>query len=336
MRYVISGAAGFIGSHLCDWLIEQGHEVIALDNLITGQVENIRHLFDRAAFKFIEHDVCVPIQIPGNVDRVFHLASLASPVDYLNHPIETLESGSTGTRNMLDLARRHNARFLLTSTSECYGDPLEHPQSETYWGNVNPVGLRSCYDESKRYAEALTMAYHRVHRIRTNIARIFNTYGPRMALNDGRVVPAFIDQALRGAKLTVFGAGSQTRSFCYVSDLVAGLLLLSESDERYPVNLGNPVEMSILEFANHIQALFGNELGIEYRPLPSDDPKIRRPDISKAKRVLGWEPMIHLDEGLANTIEYFKKKTQSDSQRDDGSGVPVPKTAARTDQLETV
>ncbi|MGI8962122.1 MAG: UDP-glucuronic acid decarboxylase family protein [Bryobacteraceae bacterium] len=308
MRYVISGAAGFIGSHLSDRLIEQGHEVVALDNLITGQVENLQHLLENPAFQFVEQDVCKPSDIPGSFDRVFHLASLASPVDYLNHPIETLESGSAGTRNMLELARKHNAPFLLTSTSECYGDPLEHPQSETYWGNVNPVGLRSCYDESKRYAEALTMAYHRVHGIRTTIARIFNTYGPRMALNDGRVVPAFIDQALRGAKLTVFGNGSQTRSFCYVSDLVQGLLLLSESDERYPVNLGNPSEMSILEFANQIRARFGNQAGIEYKPLPSDDPKIRRPDISKAKRVLGWEPQVGLDEGLTKTIEYFQRK----------------------------
>jgi dTDP-glucose 4,6-dehydratase len=308
VRYVISGAAGFIGSHLSDRLIEQGHEVIALDNLITGHVANLQHLLENPAFEFIEQDVCKPLYTRGTVDRVLHLASLASPVDYLNHPIETLESGSTGTRNMLELARQHNAPFLLTSTSECYGDPLEHPQSETYWGNVNPVGLRSCYDESKRYAEALTMAYHRVHGMRTNIARIFNTYGPRMALNDGRVVPAFIDQALRGAKLTVFGDGSQTRSFCYVSDLVQGLLLLSESDERYPVNLGNPVEMSILEFATRIRTRFGNHVGVEYRPLPSDDPKIRRPDISKAKLALGWEPQVGLDEGLTKTIEYFKNK----------------------------
>jgi dTDP-glucose 4,6-dehydratase len=323
VRYVISGAAGFIGSHLSDRLIEQGHQVIALDNLITGHVANVQHLLENPAFQFIEQDVCKPIHIPGIIDRVLHLASLASPVEYLNHPIETLESGSTGTRNMLDLARQHDAPFLLTSTSECYGDPLQHPQSETYWGNVNPVGLRSCYDESKRFAEALTMAYHRVHGMRTTIARIFNTYGPRMALNDGRVVPAFIDQALRGAKLTVFGDGSQTRSFCYVSDLVQGLLLLSESDERYPVNLGNPVEMSILEFANQIRARFGNHVGIEYRPLPSDDPKIRRPDISKAKRVLGWEPQVGLDEGLTKTIEYFKDKAFENSREQGAGRVPA-------------
>jgi dTDP-glucose 4,6-dehydratase len=323
VRYVISGAAGFIGSHLSDRLIEQGHQVIALDNLITGHVANVQHLLENPAFQFIEQDVCKPIHIPGTIDRVLHLASLASPVEYLNHPIETLDSGSTGTRNMLDLARQHDAPFLLTSTSECYGDPLQHPQSETYWGNVNPVGLRSCYDESKRFAEALTMAYHRVHGMRTTIARIFNTYGPRMALNDGRVVPAFIDQALRGAKLTVFGDGSQTRSFCYVSDLVQGLLLLSESDERYPVNLGNPVEMSILEFANQIRARFGNHAGIEYRPLPSDDPKIRRPDISKAKRVLGWEPQVGLDEGLTKTIEYFKDKAFENSREQGAGRVPA-------------
>ncbi len=313
MRYVISGAAGFIGSHICDRLIEGGHKVLALDNFITGHRDNLAHLRSKPGFEFLEQDVCEPLSVSGPVDRVFHLASLASPVDYLEHPIETLESGSTGTRNMLQLALAHNAPFLLTSTSECYGDPLEHPQRETYWGNVNPVGLRSCYDESKRYAEAITMAYHRVHNLRTNIARIFNTYGPRMALNDGRVVPAFIDQALRGQSLTVFGEGSQTRSFCYVSDLVEGLLRLSESDERYPVNLGNPREMTILEFANHIRARFGSKAEIEYRPLPSDDPKIRRPDISKAKRVLGWEPVIPLDDGLTITIEYFKNKVTTES-----------------------
>jgi dTDP-glucose 4,6-dehydratase len=291
--------------------MEQGHEIIALDNLITGHRANIQHLLARPGFQFLERDVCQPLDLSGPIDRVFHLASLASPVDYLAHPIETLDSGSAGTRHLLELARNHNARFLLTSTSECYGDPLEHPQSETYWGNVNPVGLRSCYDESKRYAEALTMAYHRVHQMRTNIARIFNTYGPRMALNDGRVVPAFIDQALKGSNLTVFGDGSQTRSFCYVSDLVEGLLLLSESEERYPVNLGNPVEMSILQFAGEIRARFGHRVGVEFKPLPSDDPKLRRPDIAKARRVLGWEPKVPLSEGLTITIDYFKGGLQS-------------------------
>lgn len=308
MRYLISGAAGFIGSHICDRLIENGHEVVAVDNLITGHRENIAHLLSDPHFRFIEQDVCVPLHIPGVIDRVFHLASLASPVDYLAHPIETLESGSTGTRNMLEIALQKQAGFLLTSTSECYGDPQEHPQRESYWGNVNPVGLRSCYDESKRYAEALTMAYHRVHGVPTNIARIFNTYGPRMALNDGRVVPAFIDQALAELPLSVFGDGSQTRSFCFVSDMVSGLLLLSESEERYPVNLGNPVEMTILEFAQEIQARFGNGSKIEFKSLPADDPKLRQPDIGKAKSVLGWEPRVPLSEGLSVTIDYFRNK----------------------------
>jgi dTDP-glucose 4,6-dehydratase len=310
VRYVISGAAGFIGSHLADRLIEEGHEVVGIDNLITGRLENIEHLRVNPHFTFLQKDVTEPVCLESRVDRVFHLASLASPLDYLKHPIETLESGSTGTRNMLELARQHGARFLLTSTSECYGDPLEHPQKETYWGNVNPVGPRSCYDESKRYAEALTMAYHRVHGVPTNIARIFNTYGPRMALNDGRVVPAFIDQALRGANLTVFGDGSQTRSFCYISDLVDGLLRLSESEERYPVNLGNPAEMTILQFAETIRQRFGGKPEIEYKPLPADDPKIRRPDISKAKSLLGWEPKVPLELGLTLTIEYFQRTTK--------------------------
>ena len=312
MRYVISGAAGFIGSHLCERLVDAGHSVLALDNFITGNRDNIEHLVGRPSFEFIEHDVCTRIEIGGRVDRVFHLASLASPVYYLEHPIETLESGSAGTRNMLDLARAHNARFLLTSTSEVYGDPEQHPQSEEYWGNVNPIGPRSCYDESKRYAEALTMAYMRRYRVRTNIARIFNTYGPRMALNDGRVVPAFIDQAMRGAKLTVFGDGSQTRSFCYVSDMVNGLLLLSESEERLPVNLGNPVEMTILEFAEAIRALMGDALEIEYKPLPQDDPKQRKPDIARAQKVLGWRPKVGLQEGLRETIESFRAKARGD------------------------
>jgi dTDP-glucose 4,6-dehydratase len=306
MRYVISGGAGFIGSHLCDQLTSNGHHVVAIDNLITGHYENIKHLVGKKGFEFIEQDVCQSVNVSGPVDRVFHLASLASPVDYLEHPLETLESGSTGTRNMLELAREKHARFLVTSTSEAYGDPQVHPQVETYWGNVNPVGLRSCYDESKRYAEAITMAYHRVHGLKTNIARIFNTYGPRMALNDGRVVPAFIDQALKGSSLTVFGDGSQTRSFCYVSDMVDGLLRLSESDERYPVNLGNQDEMTILQFALAVQDKFTGPVNIQYLPLPSDDPKLRRPDISKAKRLLNWEPKIGLDEGLSKTIAYFK------------------------------
>ncbi len=332
MRYVISGAAGFIGSHLCDRLISEGHEVVALDNLITGHVENIEHLQVNPSFQFIEQDVCQPFTIAGTVDRVFHLASLASPVGYLTYPIETLDSGSIGTRNLLELARVHGSRFLVASTSECYGDPLEHPQTETYWGNVNPVGLRSCYDESKRYAEALTMAYYRKYAVKTAIARIFNTYGPRMALNDGRVVPAFIDQALRGEKLSVFGDGSQTRSFCYVSDLVDGLLRLMEADEALPVNLGNPEEMTILEFANLIRARFGPEIELAFHPLPSDDPRIRQPDISKAKRILGWEPHVSLEEGLGITIDFFRAKMNSPNP----AGRREWNTAVRPDQAHAL
>jgi dTDP-glucose 4,6-dehydratase len=306
LRHLISGAAGFIGSHLCDRLLEDGHDVVGFDNLITGSRKNIEHLQGNRRFQFLEFDATHPIDIAGPFDGVWHLASLASPKFYLKYAIETLESGSTATRNMLDVARRDNARFLLTSTSECYGDPLEHPQVETYWGNVNPVGPRSCYDESKRYAEAMTMAYHRTHAVRTNIARIFNTYGPRMALDDGRVVPAFLDQALRGLPLTVFGDGTQTRSFCYVSDLVDGLVRLGNSDERYPVNLGNPTELTILEFAERIKRLVGSGGKIVHHPLPENDPQMRRPDISKAKRVLGWEPKVSLEEGLQETVGYFK------------------------------
>jgi len=303
----MSGAAGFIGSHLCDRLVAEGHHVLGFDNLLTGATRNIEHLKAGPRFEFREWDVCNPVEVDGPIDGVLHLASLASPVDYLAHPIETLDVGSTGTRNLLEIARRYNARFLITSTSECYGDPLVHPQVETYWGNVNPVGLRSCYDESKRYAEALTMAYHRVHKLRTNIARIFNTYGPRMQLDDGRVVPAFIDQALRRKPMTVFGDGSQTRSFCYVRDLVDGLYRLALSEERFPVNLGNPQEMTILEFAERIKRLTGTDAPLEFKELPQDDPKRRQPDISKAKRVLGWEPKVNLEDGLRETIEYFQK-----------------------------
>jgi dTDP-glucose 4,6-dehydratase len=306
VRHLISGAAGFIGSHLCDRLIADGHHVTGLDNFITGSARNLEHLTSHPRFRFQEQDITRACDAPGPWDHVWHLASLASPREYLAHPIETLESGSSGTRNMLEIARREGARFLLTSTSECYGDPLEHPQAETYWGNVNPVGTRSCYDESKRYAEALTMAYHRYYRVRTNIARIFNTYGPRMALNDGRVVPAFLDQALRGEPFTVFGDGLQTRSFCYVSDLVDGLVRLASSEERYPVNLGNPVELTILEFAHRIQELTGSDREIVFEPLPEDDPRMRRPDISKAKKILAWEPKVSLDQGLKETVEYFR------------------------------
>jgi dTDP-glucose 4,6-dehydratase len=306
MEHLVSGAAGFIGSHLCERLLADGHSVLGLDNLITGSRRNLAHLAHHPRFRFTEHDVTQPLELAGKFDHVWHLASLASPKEYLAHPIETLESGSTGTRNMLEIARRDGARFLVTSTSECYGDPLEHPQVETYWGNVNPVGMRSCYDESKRYAEAMTMAYHRFYGVRTNIARIFNTYGPRMALKDGRVVPAFMDQALQGQPLTIFGDGTQTRSFCYVSDMVEGLVRLSLSDERFPVNLGNPVELTILEFAERIRGLLNANLPIVHEPLPDDDPKKRRPDITKAKRVLGWEPKVNLADGLRETVEYFK------------------------------
>jgi dTDP-glucose 4,6-dehydratase len=307
LRIVLAGAAGFIGSHLTDRLLADGHEVIGLDNLITGSLANLAHLEGNPRFHFLRHDITRPMDIDGAMDAVMDLASPASPKDYLGHPLETLETGSVGTRNMLELALRHGARFLLTSTSECYGDPLEHPQGESYWGNVNPVGPRSCYDESKRFAEALTMAYHRVHCLRTNIARIFNTYGPRMKLDDGRVVPAFLDQALRGEPITVFGDGSQTRSFCYVSDMVDGLCRLMLSDERFPVNLGNPCEMTILEFAACIERLVGNGSKLEFRPLPEDDPKKRQPDISKARKLLGWEPRVPLEEGLRLTVEYFRK-----------------------------
>ena len=316
MHHLISGAAGFIGSHLCDRLLNDGGSVVGLDNLITGSRRNLEHLKDHEAqgrFEFVEFDVTRDVTAAGRAasrfDHVWHLASLASPRDYLAHPVETLEAGSTGTRNMLEIARRDGARFLLTSTSECYGDPLEHPQVETYWGNVNPVGPRSCYDESKRYAEALTMAYHRSHGVRTNIARIFNTYGPRMALNDGRVVPAFLDQALRGEPLTIFGDGRQTRSFCYVADLVDGLVRLANSEEPYPVNLGNPSELTILEFADAIKQRMGPKLELVFKPLPEDDPRKRRPDISKARKVLGWEPNVGLDAGLRETIAYFKQLT---------------------------
>jgi dTDP-glucose 4,6-dehydratase len=306
LHLIVSGAAGFIGSHLTDRLLAEGHTVDGIDNFLTGSPANLAHLEGNRRFRLIQADVSRPFEIDAPADGVLHLASPASPKDYLEHPIETLDVGSAGTKNMLELARKWNARFLLTSTSECYGDPLEHPQVETYWGNVNPVGPRSCYDESKRFAEALVMAYHRTYGLRTNIARIFNTYGPRMKLNDGRVVPAFLDQALRGQPITVFGDGSQTRSFCYVSDLVDGLYRLMLSDERYPVNLGNPHEMTILEFAGQIKRLIGAKCTIEYQELPQDDPRKRRPDITKAKRVLGWEPKVPLEEGLRETIEYFR------------------------------
>lgn len=306
LRFIMSGAAGFIGSHLCDRLIAEGHQVAGYDNYMTGDTRNLAHLKDNPAFEFHQWDVCQPFTATRPVDGVLHLASLASPKDYFEHPIETLDVGSAGTRNLLEIAREHGARFLVTSTSECYGDPLVHPQVETYWGNVNPVGVRSCYDESKRYAEALTMAYHRVHGVRTNIARIFNTYGPRMQLDDGRVVPAFIDQALHNQPLSVFGDGSQTRSFCFIRDLVDGLYRLVFSDERYPVNLGNPQELTILEFAERIRRITGASAPLDFHPLPQDDPKRRQPNIAKAKRILDWEPKVSLEDGLRETIEYFQ------------------------------
>jgi dTDP-glucose 4,6-dehydratase len=308
LKILISGAAGFIGSHLCDRLLGDGHQVVGIDNMITGSASNLEQLAGHPSFRFYEHDITQPFDLGGPYDAVFHLASLASPKFYYAHPIATLESGSTGTRNMLEITRRDNARFLLTSTSECYGDPEVHPQVETYWGNVNPVGPRSCYDESKRYAEAITMSFHRVYNLKTTIARIFNTYGPRMALDDGRVVPAFIDQALRGEPLSVYGDGSQTRSFCYVRDLVDGLVRLSMSDERYPVNLGNPREMTILEFAHHIRDAVNPSLSLQFHPLPQDDPKRRRPDIGKAQRLLQWEPRVPLEDGIRETIEYFRPR----------------------------
>jgi dTDP-glucose 4,6-dehydratase len=291
---------------MCDRLLGEGHSVVALDNYLTGSRANLAHLEKHPRFRFVKQDITQPFTLDGAVDSVVNMASPASPKDYLEHPIETLDVGSAGSRNMLELALEKGARFLVTSTSECYGDPLVHPQVETYWGNVNPVGPRSCYDESKRFAEAITMAYHRKHGVRTNIARIFNTYGPRMKLDDGRVVPAFLDQALRGEPMTVFGSGSQTRSFCYVSDLVDGLYRLMQSDERYPVNLGNPREMTILEFAEHIRQMTGTKSDIIFQPLPEDDPKQRKPDITKARTILGWEPRVGLEDGLRDTVAYFR------------------------------
>ena len=308
MRIVVSGAAGFIGSHFCDRLLAEGHTVVGLDNFLTGAARNLMRLADEPRFRLIQQDITEPFSIAGAVDAVVNMASPASPKDYHEHPIETLMVGSAGTGRMLDLAREKRARFLLTSTSECYGDPEVHPQVESYWGHVNPVGPRSCYDESKRFAEALTMAYHRKHGVATHIARIFNTYGPRMKLNDGRVVPAFLGEALAGAPITVFGDGSQTRSFCYVTDLVDGLYRLMLCDERYPVNLGNPHEMTILEFAEQIRRLTDSQSPTEFRPLPEDDPKQRRPDIGKARAILDWEPRVTLEDGLRLTVEYFRRE----------------------------
>jgi dTDP-glucose 4,6-dehydratase len=305
---VVTGGAGFLGSHLTDRLLSEGHRVIGLDNLITGSVANIEHLAGNENYKFIRQDVSNYIFLPDDVDFVFHFASPASPIDYLEHPIPTLKVGALGTHNTLGLAKAKKATFLLASTSECYGDPLVHPQREDYWGNVNPIGPRGVYDEAKRFAEAMTMAYHRYHHVDTKIVRIFNTYGPRMRLKDGRVVPAFIGQALKGEPLTIFGDGSQTRSFCYVSDLIDGIFRLAMSDFHEPVNIGNPREMTIKQFAEQIQSITGTSSQIEYRPLPVDDPKVRQPDITRARTVLGWEPKVDFDTGIRKTIEYFRPR----------------------------
>jgi dTDP-glucose 4,6-dehydratase len=305
-RVLITGAAGFLGSHLCDRFIKEGYDVIGMDNLITGDLKNIEHLFPLEQFEFIEHDVTKHIEIEGQLDYIMHFASPASPIDYLKIPIQTLKVGALGTHNCLGLAKAKNARMLVASTSEVYGDPLVHPQTEDYWGNVNPVGPRGVYDEAKRYMEAITMAYHTFHGVETRIVRIFNTYGPRMRLNDGRALPAFIGQALRGEDLTVFGDGSQTRSFCYVDDLVEGIYRLLLSDYHLPVNVGNPDEISLKDFAEEVLALTGNKVKLIFKPLPVDDPKQRQPDITRAKKLLGWEPKIKRKEGLKITYEYFK------------------------------
>jgi dTDP-glucose 4,6-dehydratase len=301
-RVLITGGAGFLGSHLCERFLDEGYEVICMDNLITGDIENVAHLFSNPDFHFEDRDVTEYIHVVGDLDAILHFASPASPIDYLELPIQTLKVGSLGTHKALGLARAKGAKFLLASTSECYGDPLIHPQSEDYWGNVNPVGPRGVYDEAKRFAEAMTMAYQRFHGVETRIVRIFNTYGPRMRLNDGRVLPAFMPQALRGESLTVFGDGSQTRSFCYVDDLVEGIFRLLNSDELLPTNIGNPNEMTILEFAKEVIDITGSGSDIIFKPLPEDDPKVRQPDISKARRVLGWEPQVPLRQGLERAL----------------------------------
>lgn len=303
---LITGAAGFLGSHLCDRFMKEKFRVIAMDNLITGDIKNIEHHFSAPDFQFIEHDVTKHIEIRENLDCILHFASPASPIDYLKIPIQTLKVGALGTHNCLGLAKAKNARILVASTSEVYGDPLIHPQNEDYWGNVNPVGPRGVYDEAKRYMEAITMAYHNFHGLNTRIVRIFNTYGPRMRLNDGRALPAFIGQALRGEDLTVFGDGSQTRSFCFVNDLIEGIYRLLMSDYTSPMNIGNPDEISLKEFAEEVLLLTGNNVKIIYKPLPVDDPKQRQPDITKAKKILGWEPKVSRNEGLKITYNYFK------------------------------
>jgi dTDP-glucose 4,6-dehydratase len=307
-RVLITGGAGFLGSHLCDRFIKEGYHVIAMDNLITGSLKNIEHLFKLKEFEFYHHDVSKFVHVPGKLDYILHFASPASPIDYLKIPIQTLKVGSLGTHNLLGLAKAKGARMLIASTSEVYGDPLVHPQTEDYWGNVNPIGPRGVYDEAKRFQEAMTMAYHTYHGLETRIVRIFNTYGPRMRLDDGRALPAFMSQALEGKDLTVFGDGSQTRSFCYVDDLIEGIYRLLLSNYAFPVNIGNPVEITLKQFAEEIIQLTGTSQKIVYHPLPKDDPKQRKPDISKAKEILGWEPKVARAEGLKITYEYFKKE----------------------------
>ncbi|MEZ5285278.1 MAG: UDP-glucuronic acid decarboxylase family protein [Vicinamibacterales bacterium] len=309
MRVVITGAAGFIGSHLSEALLDRGASVVGIDNLLTGDLANIAHLRDRD-FQFIRHDVTHYIDVEGPVDYVLHWASPASPIDYLELPIPTLKVGALGTHKALGLAKAKKATFLIASTSEVYGDPLEHPQKESYWGNVNPIGPRGVYDEAKRFAEAMTVAYRRFHGVNTKIVRIFNTYGPRMRVNDGRAVPAFMSQALRNEDVTVFGDGTQTRSFCYVSDLVAGILKLMEAPVNDPVNIGNPQELTIEQIARRIIEMTGSKSRIVYKPLPEDDPKVRQPDITRARTLLGWEPKVSLEEGLAKTVDYFRSKVQ--------------------------
>jgi len=311
-RALVTGGAGFLGSHLCDALLGEGRNVVAVDNFLTGRPANLAHLTNNSRFEFVEKDICEPFDV-GHVDFVFHFASPASPVDYTVHGIPTLKVGSLGTFNALEVALKYNAKYLVSSTSECYGDPLEHPQKETYWGNVNSIGPRSVYDEAKRFTESVTMAYHRYHKVDTRIVRIFNTYGPRMQLNDGRVVPNFMKQALRGEDLTVYGTGSQTRSFCYVSDEIDGFMRLAKSDERLPVNIGNPNEFTILECAQHVLRVTESRSKITYAPLPQDDPKQRCPDIAKARTLLGWEPKIDLETGLRMSLDYFKKAVAKES-----------------------
>ncbi len=306
-RAVILGAAGFIGSHLTDLFLSRGWEVVGVDSLITGRLSNLEHLRSDPRFQFLRADICEPLDVPGRIDAILDFASPASPVDYLQHPMETLRVGSVGVENALKLAKRAGARFLLSSTSEVYGDPTEHPQRESYWGNVNPIGPRAVYDEAKRYAEAVTMAYHRYEKVDTRIARIFNTYGPRMRLDDGRVVPAFVAQALRGEPITVFGDGKQTRSFCYVADNVEAIWRLLQADFHEPVNVGTPHEMTVLDFAEAVQRLVGSRCEVVHRPLPVDDPRIRKPDITRARELLGWEPVVDLEEGMRRTITWFRE-----------------------------